>query len=141
MFISIGVETAVQEQKQKSINDLAEMENLVNIARREHAKAVVQLQQLQRHLSRDRDHAVEAVELGKAKLEHELECCRRKLQATQVERNLLMVCCDSMMIILLMGHSHISKIPFSHFGYLYVSCLLLHFPIGPPPFKWNFNLK
>lgn len=87
------MEAAIQEQKQKSTNDLSEMEKLVNVARREHAKAVMQLQQLQRQLVRDRDHAVEAVELSKARIEQELDSCRKKLQATQAERNLLMVCC------------------------------------------------
>lgn len=69
---------------------MTEMEALVNVARREHAKAVVQLQQLQRQLDRDRDRAIEAVEMSKAKLEQELETCRKKLHTTQVERNLLM---------------------------------------------------
>lgn len=67
------------------------MEALVNVARREHSKAVVQLLQLQRQLDRDKHRAVEAVELSKAKLEHELECCKKKLNATLVERNLVMV--------------------------------------------------
>ncbi len=86
-----GVETAVQKQRQESMSELAEMEALVNVARREHAKAVVQLQQLQRQLDRDKHRAVEAMEMSKAKLEHELEACRKKLHTTQVERNLLMV--------------------------------------------------
>ncbi|XP_064383373.1 coiled-coil alpha-helical rod protein 1-like isoform X2 [Halichondria panicea] len=84
------VETAVQKQRQESMSELAEMEALVNVARREHAKAVVQLQQLQRQLDRDKHRAVEAMEMSKAKLEHELEACRKKLHTTQVERNLLM---------------------------------------------------
>lgn len=86
-----GVESAVSEEQGRSNEAMAEMEKLLNVARREHAKAVVQLQQLQRQLARDRDRAVEAVELSKARLEHELESCRKKLQATQVERNLLLV--------------------------------------------------
>ena len=89
------METAVQKQRQKSMSELSEMEALVNVARREHAKAVVQLQQLQRQLDRDRDRAVEAVEMSKARLEHELETCRKKLHSTQAERNLLMVCTDT----------------------------------------------
>ena len=77
------------------MSELSEMEALVNVARREHAKAVVQLQQLQRQLDRDRDRAVEAVEMSKARLEHELEACRKKLHSSQAERNLLMVCADT----------------------------------------------
>ena len=86
-----GVESAVLEEQTKNNETMAEMEKLLNVARREHAKAVVQLQQLQRSLARDRDRAVEAVEMSKARVEHELENCRKKLQATQVERNLLLV--------------------------------------------------
>ena len=67
------------------------MEKLLSIARREHSKAVVQLQQLQRQLGRDRDRTMEAMTLNQTRLEQQLEDCRKKLQATQVERNLLLV--------------------------------------------------
>lgn len=67
------------------------MEKLLEVARREHAKAVVQLQHLQRQAGREKKRAVEAVELGKAQVERELDSCRKKLQSVQAERNLLLV--------------------------------------------------
>ena len=79
------------EEQQRSNQELSEMEKLLNVARREHAKAVVQLQQVQRQLARDRERTVQAVELGKAQMECELESCRRKLHSMQAERNLLLV--------------------------------------------------
>ncbi len=81
----------MKKQKQESLSELTDMEALVNVARREHSKAVVQLQQLQRQLDRDKHRAVEAVELNKAKVEHELESCKKKLNTALVERNLVMV--------------------------------------------------
>ena len=79
------------------------MEKLLSIARREHSKAVVQLQQLQRQLGRDRDKAMEAMTLNQTRLEQQLEDCRKKLQATQVERNLLLVRYEDY-VTLLLGH-------------------------------------
>ena len=70
---------------------MAEMEKLLSVARREHGKAVVQLQQLQRQLGRDRDRAMEAMTLNQTRLEQQLEACKKKLEASQVERNLLLV--------------------------------------------------
>lgn len=87
----LGVDTAIREQQQKSNETMAEMEKLLSIARREHGKAVVQLQQLQRQLGRDRDRAMEAMTLNQTRLEQQLEACRKKLEASQVERNLLLV--------------------------------------------------
>ena len=89
----VGVEAAVLEQQQKNSHDLLGMEELVNVARREHAKAVVQLQQLQRQRGRERERVVQAMELKRAQVEGELDVCRRKLQSVSAERNLLMVCC------------------------------------------------
>ena len=87
----LGVDTAIREQQQKSNETMAEMEKLLSIARREHGKAIVQLQQLQRQLGRDRDRAMEAMTLNQTRLEQQLEACRKKLEASQVERNLLLV--------------------------------------------------
>jgi len=91
LLILLEIETAVQKTRQDGMKELTEMEALVNVARREHSKAVVQLQQLQRQFDRGHDRAVQAMEMDKSRLEHELESSRRKLQAMQVERNLLMV--------------------------------------------------
>ena len=77
------------------------MEKLLSIARREHSKAVVQLQQLQRQLGRDRDRTMEAMTLNQTRLEQQLEDCRKKLQATQVERNLLLVRYEDYVTLLL----------------------------------------
>ena len=82
---------AVREQQQLNSEGMAEMEKLLSVARREHGKAVVQLQQLQRQLSRDKDRAVEAMKLNQTRLQQQLDACRRKLEASQVERNLFMV--------------------------------------------------
>lgn len=82
---------AVREQQHLNSEGMAEMEKLLSVARREHGKAVVQLQQLQRQLSRDKDRAVEAMKLNQTRLQQQLDACRRKLEASQVERNLFMV--------------------------------------------------
>lgn len=82
---------AVREQQQLNSEGMAEMEKLLSVARREHGKAVVQLQQLQRQLSRDKDRATEAMSLNQARLEQQLAACRKKLEASQVERNLFLV--------------------------------------------------
>ena len=82
---------AVCEQQKQNNEGMAEMEKLLNVARREHGKAVVQLQQLQRQLGRDKDRAMEAMTLNQTRLEQQLGNCRKKLEASQVERNLLLV--------------------------------------------------
>ena len=82
---------AVRKQQHASSEGMAEMEKLLSVARREHGKAVVQLQQLQRQLSRDKERAMEAMTLNQARLEQQVESCRKKLEASQVERNILMV--------------------------------------------------
>lgn len=81
----------LDKQKLKNREELGEMEKLLNVARREHSKVVLQLQQLSRQLSREKERAVEAAEVGKAGLERELADTRKKLQSVQVERNLLLV--------------------------------------------------
>ena len=67
------------------------MEKLLNVARREHSKALVQLQQLTRQMARGRDRTVQAAEMGRDKAERELAASRKQLQSIQVERNLLRV--------------------------------------------------
>lgn len=92
----VGVDMAVREKQQENNEAMAEMEKLLSVARREHGKAVVQLQQLQRQLGRDRDRAMEAMKLNQTRLEQQLEACRKKLEASQVERNLLLVSSESL---------------------------------------------
>jgi len=63
-----GLEAAVLEQQQRSGEELCEMEGLLNVAKREHAKAVVQLKELQRQVGRERERAVQAAEMSKAQV-------------------------------------------------------------------------
>ncbi len=46
-----GVEAAVLEEQERRGQEVTEMERLLNVARREHAKAVVQLQQVLKAMS------------------------------------------------------------------------------------------
>ena len=85
------MDAAVLSQREAGQGELREMQQLLAVARREHCKAVAQLQQLQRGVARERDGAVAAAELRREAAEHQLEQCRRKLQSLQVERNLLLV--------------------------------------------------
>ena len=97
----LGVDMAVREKQQENSEAMEEMEKLLSVARREHGKAVVQLQQLQRQLGRDRDRAMEAMKLNQTRLEQQLEACRKKLEASQVERNLLLVSREKLHITVL----------------------------------------
>ena len=67
------------------------MEQLLDVARREHSKAILQLQQLTRRVSLDKERAVEAAELGRARVEAELGECKKQLQSVEAERNVLVV--------------------------------------------------
>ncbi len=71
------------------------MEKLLNVARREHSKAVLQLQQLTRRVAQGRERAVQVAEMGRDKVEKELAASRKQLQSVQVERNLLRVSMES----------------------------------------------
>lgn len=102
---------AVREKQQENNEAMAEMEKLLSVARREHGKAVVQLQQLQRQLGRDRDRAMEAMKLNQTRLEQQLEACRKKLEASQVERNLLLVSSESLHNIPLSLHNTVYLLP------------------------------
>ena len=77
--------------QQRSREELVEMEKLLAVARREHSKAVVDVQKLTRQLARDKDWAVQTAQLDGQHLEQELQATRKKLQATFVEKNLLLV--------------------------------------------------
>lgn len=90
-FASAGIESELTKQKQKSREELFEMEKLLNVARREHSKAIVQLQRLTRQVTLDKERTTEAAEMDRAKLERELTDSKKQLQSVQVQRNLLIV--------------------------------------------------
>ena len=66
--IMLGLEAVVLEQQQRSREELCEMEGLLNVAKREHTKAVVQLQQLQRQVEREKERAIQAAVMSKAQV-------------------------------------------------------------------------
>lgn len=78
-------------QKQQNQAKLSGMEELLVVARREHSKAILQLQQLSRRMASETDRAAELAEVGRARLEEELNTSKKQLQSVQVERNLLLV--------------------------------------------------
>ena len=93
LHISIfpGIDSEVSKEKRKSRAELSGLEELLNVARREHSKAVLQLQQLTRKVDVGKDKAVELIDMDRARLELELSDSRTQLQSVQVERNLLLV--------------------------------------------------
>jgi hypothetical protein len=84
------IDSAVMEERRKGRHELGEAHSLLEVARREQSKTALQLQQAERRLHCERDSAVEAVEVSKRGVEEELERCRDRLRAVQVERNLLL---------------------------------------------------
>lgn len=85
------------------------MEKLLNVARREHSKVIVQLQQLTRELTRDKERAIEAGELKRARLEQELAAANKKLQSVQVERNLLLTTLRQEGIVAPLKSKHVKR--------------------------------
>lgn len=67
------------------------MEQLLCVARREHSKAILQLQQLSKRVILDKARAAEVAEMGRARVEAELGEYKKRLQSVEVERNLMMV--------------------------------------------------
>lgn len=86
-----GIESEVMKQKRQNQAELSRMEELLAVARREHSKAILQLQQLSRKMASRTDTAAELAELGRARLEEVLDSSRQQLQSVKVERNLLLV--------------------------------------------------
>ncbi|XP_071480509.1 coiled-coil alpha-helical rod protein 1-like [Diadema antillarum] len=70
---------------------LAEMEQRLNDARREHAKAVVSLRQLERQSARERERSKEALASQEEYLTRETFKLQTKLSEVEADRNLLMV--------------------------------------------------
>lgn len=67
------------------------MEEQLNAARREQAKASIALQQSRREAVRERERLLQGMELEREALEGEVEACKAKLASVMVERNLLVV--------------------------------------------------
>ena len=70
--MSQGLQLALEEESEKAREGFRKMESLLEVARREQAKTAVQLQHLQQQAERDKERAVEAVELSKAQV---TACC------------------------------------------------------------------
>ena len=63
-----GLRSTLEEESEKAREGFRKMESLLEVARREQAKTAVQLQHLQQQAERDKERAVEAVELSRAQL-------------------------------------------------------------------------
>jgi hypothetical protein len=84
------IDEAVMEERRRGRELLNEAQASLEVARREQTKTALQLQRSQRKLEEERAGAVEAVEVARQGLEEELQRCRDRLRAVQVERNLLL---------------------------------------------------
>ncbi|XP_041481852.1 coiled-coil alpha-helical rod protein 1-like [Lytechinus variegatus] len=70
---------------------LAEMEKRLNEARREHAKAVVSLRQLERRHAREKERSSEALSSQEEYLTKEISKLKTRLSEAEADRNMLMV--------------------------------------------------
>ncbi|XP_063966253.1 coiled-coil alpha-helical rod protein 1-like [Lytechinus pictus] len=70
---------------------LAEMEKRLNEARREHAKAVVSLRQLERRHAREKERSSEALTSQEEYLTKEISKLKTRLTEAEADRNMLMV--------------------------------------------------
>nr|XP_054769395.1 coiled-coil alpha-helical rod protein 1-like [Lytechinus pictus] len=70
---------------------LAEMEKRLNEARREHAKAVVSLRQLERRHAREKERSSEALSSQEDYLKKEISKLKTRLSEAEADRNMLMV--------------------------------------------------
>ncbi|XP_030854068.1 coiled-coil alpha-helical rod protein 1 isoform X2 [Strongylocentrotus purpuratus] len=70
---------------------LAEMEKRLNEARREHAKAVVSLRQLERRHTREKERSSEALAAQEDYLTKEISKLKTRLSEVEADRNMLMV--------------------------------------------------
>ncbi|XP_064617034.1 coiled-coil alpha-helical rod protein 1-like [Liolophura sinensis] len=69
---------------------MAGLERSVNDAKREHAKAVVTLRQVQRQASRDRERLEETAQLREEHYGRQVEALQQQLRAVEKERNVMM---------------------------------------------------
>ncbi len=67
------------------------MEKLLTVARREHSKAVMDVQQLTRQLARDQDLVRQAAQIDSQRLQLELAEMEKKLHTALAEKNLILV--------------------------------------------------
>ena len=88
---ALELETELGACRERSRAELGEMEKLLVVARREHSKAVMDVQQLTRQLARDKEKSLEVHHLDTQRLQQQLLDTQKKLQATMVEKNLLLV--------------------------------------------------
>ena len=86
-----GIQEALAEERNRTVEEFAAMEEQLNAARREQAKATVALQQSRREAVRERERLVQGMELEREALEGEVEGCKAKLASVMAERNLLVV--------------------------------------------------
>ena len=109
LMFCLGIESEVLIQKQQSQAELSGMEELLAVARREHSKAILQLQQLSRKMASETDRAAELAEMGRAKMEEELNSSKKQLQSIQVERNLLLVSNRPLNVDMQKGYNFLSR--------------------------------
>ena len=66
--VVLGLRSAMEEESEKAREGFRKMESLLEVARREQANTAVQLQHLQQQAEKDKERAVEAVELSRAQV-------------------------------------------------------------------------
>ena len=91
MLYAAGIQEALAGERKRTAEEFAAMEEQLNAARREQAKASVALQQSRREAVRERERLLQGMELEREILEGEVEGCKAKLASVMAERNLLVV--------------------------------------------------
>ena len=91
MLNAAGVQESLVGECKRTTKEFAAMEEQLNAARREQAKASVALQQSRREAVRERKHLLQGKKLEREILEGEVEGCKAKLASVMAERNLLVV--------------------------------------------------
>uniref|UniRef100_A0A8C8S3F9 Coiled-coil alpha-helical rod protein 1 n=1 Tax=Pelusios castaneus TaxID=367368 RepID=A0A8C8S3F9_9SAUR len=86
-----ALQDKVTEVETRLHRDLAEMEQRLNGARREHTKAVVALRQTERQAARDKARSQELTRLQEEAKQEEVARLRSRLQALERDKNLLTV--------------------------------------------------
>uniref|UniRef100_A0A8C8RGD6 Coiled-coil alpha-helical rod protein 1 n=1 Tax=Pelusios castaneus TaxID=367368 RepID=A0A8C8RGD6_9SAUR len=84
-----ALQDKVTEVETRLHRDLAEMEQRLNGARREHTKAVVALRQTERQAARDKARSQELTRLQEEAKQEEVARLRSRLQALERDKNLL----------------------------------------------------
>lgn len=81
----------MERERLKTADDMSVMENQLNDARREHAKAVAALKNAERQVSREKQQAANMVTNIEREYTEKLARCEKQLKNVEKERNLLMV--------------------------------------------------